>query len=174
MNDRENQELGDLILQITKGNTEAIGEIFKRVGSAMEAVASIYLKNAADVEDVVQDSLVTIVTKASKFRENRNAKAWINTIVHNMAKNKLRYYGRHKASSLEDAHSLSTRYDEDTLIVREIVQTLSKAEKNLVIYRYWYRCSIAEIAAILHRPKSTIQYRLEQLEEKIKKFYENE
>ena len=84
MNDRENQELGDLILQITKGNTEAIGEIFKRVGSAMEAVASIYLKNAADVEDVVQDSLVTIVTKASKFRENRNAKAWINTIVHNI------------------------------------------------------------------------------------------
>lgn len=35
MNEKENLELGELIVEITKGNTSAIGEIYKRVGATM-------------------------------------------------------------------------------------------------------------------------------------------
>lgn len=75
MNESENVELGKLIKAIAEGDRNAIGEIFQRVGGAMKAVARSYLLSEADAEDVVQDCLLTIVRKADKFRENKNAKA---------------------------------------------------------------------------------------------------
>lgn len=174
MNKSENEELGDLIIEITKGNTDAIEEIYLRYGRAMEAIAKLYLQNLADVEDVVQDCLITIVTKAGKFRENKNAKAWIGTIVRNAAKNKARFYKSRREHGLELAHGLSTQYDEDALIVDEVFRSLTPAEQELAVYRYFQKCSVAEIAGILHRSKSTVQYRLDKLEEKLKNFYKKE
>ncbi len=54
----------------------------------MKATAYTYVKNYADMDDVVQEALITIVRKASQFRTNNNASAWINRIVSNLAKNK--------------------------------------------------------------------------------------
>ena len=174
MNERENLELGELIVRISQGDTGAIGEIFARVGPAMLAAAASYLKNRADAEDVVQESLVIIVTKAGSFRENKNAKAWINAIVYNTAKNKLRSSLRRRESGLDEAQEMSTGYDEDTLIVNEIFEKLTKAERKLVIYRYWYQCSLSELTHIFHCSKSTVKYRLDKLEDKLRKFYQKD
>ncbi len=171
MNESENIELGELIIAITKGDKDAIGEIFKRCGKAMKAVAKAYLRSDADAEDVVQDCLITIVTKANKFRENKNAKSWINTIVMNAAKNKIGYYKRRGESDLEVARGIGAELDENGLIVSEIFSQLTAKEKSLVIYKYWYKCTVAEMAAIMRRSKSTIQYQLNKLEEKLKIFY---
>ena len=174
MNERENLELGELIVRISQGDTGAIGEIFARVGPAMLAAAASYLKNRADAEDVVQESLVIIVTKAGSFRENKNAKAWINAIVYNTAKNKLRSSLRRRESGLDEAQELNSCYDEDTLIVNEIFEKLTKAERKLVIYRYWYQCSLSELTHIFHCSKSTVKYRLDKLEDKLRKFYQKD
>ena len=174
MNERENLELGELIVRISQGDTGAIGEIFARVGPAMLAAAASYLKNRADAEDVVQESLVIIVNKAGSFRENKNAKAWINAIVYNTAKNKLRSRLRRRESGLDEAQEMSTGYDEDTLIVNEIFEKLTKAERKLVIYRYWYQCSLSELTRIFHCSKSTVKYRLDKLEDKLRKFYQKD
>lgn len=173
MNESENFELGNLIIEITKGNSDAIGEIFARTGRAMKAVARAYLRSEADAEDVVQDCLITIVTKAHKFRENKNAKAWINTIVVNAAKNKIGYYRRHRESDLELARGIKADFDDSGILISEIFSRLSQKEKDLIIYRYWYKCSFGEIAGILRRSKSAVKYQLDKLEEKLKNFYKD-
>lgn len=170
MNESENVELGKLIKAIAEGDRNAIGEIFQRVGGAMKAVARSYLLSEADAEDVVQDCLLTIVRKADKFRENKNAKAWINTIVKNLAKNKLKCYKRRMESPLEIAQGIAVELDESSLTVYEILIQLSQREKDLIIYRYWYQSPLSDIAAIMHCSKSTLSYRLEKLEEKIRNF----
>lgn len=174
MNEKENLELGELIVEITKGNTSAIGEIYKRVGAAMLAIAKVYLRSEADAEDVVQDCLITIVTKANKFRENKNAKSWITAIVINTAKNKINYYKRHFEEDIELARGMSADFDDTTLMVKEVYSRLTRHEKQLAIYRYWYNCSLAEIASIIRRSKSTAKYQLDKLEEKIKNFYKKD
>ena len=171
MNERENNELGVLIGQIAAGDKSAIGEIFTRVGGAMKAVARLYLHSEADADDVVQDSLLAIVRNAGRFRENRNAKAWINTIVVNTAKNKLAAIRRRGECDLSAAEEVPVSFQEDAVLVREIFAHLRPRERKLIIYRYWYRCSIGEIASILHCAKSTVKYRLDNLEEKLKTFY---
>ena len=88
MEQNQNYKLGELILSIKEGNVTAISKIYVLVGKAMLATAYSYVRNITDAEDVVQDALVKIVERASKFRTNKNASAWINTIVSNIAKNK--------------------------------------------------------------------------------------
>ena len=89
MDEQKNKWLGQQIKLIAEGDTEAISRIYTEIGKVMFAVATIYLKDPADREDVVQDALLTIVRKADRFRENKNAYGWITKIVENLAKNKI-------------------------------------------------------------------------------------
>lgn len=73
-------------------------------------------------------------------------------------------------SPLEIAQGIAVELDESSLTVYEILIQLSQREKDLIIYRYWYQSPLSEIAAIMHCSKSTLSYRLEKLEEKIRNF----
>ena len=171
MNERENAELGLLIQSIAKGNASAIREIYERVGKMMTAVAAVYLKSPADAEEVVSDALLLIVRKAERFRENTNACAWINTIVKNRAKDKLRALARHKTVSLEAAYGVGVSFGEEKLLVAEMLSKLSERERTAIILRYWYGLSLAEIAKELKRSKSAAKYLLDGAEEKLKKTF---
>ena len=125
----QNFKLGELILSIKDGNVSAVSEIYVLVGKAMMATAYSYVRNIVDAEDVVQDALVKIVESASKFRTNKNASAWINTIVSNIAKNKLGYYKRRGEVSLDKTKELTTKPDEFGIIVNEIFDILTEKER---------------------------------------------
>ena len=171
MEQSQNYKLGELILSIEEGNVAAISEIYTLVGKAMLATAYSYVRNIADAEDVVQDALVKIVERASKFHTNKNASAWINTIVSNIAKNKLGYYQRRKEVNIEKTKELTTNPDEFGIIVNEIFDILTEKERQYIIYRFWYDCSFSEMAKIFHRSKTNVNYRFNKIIEKIKNFY---
>lgn len=81
-----------LLSNIRKGDSQALHQLYEHyVGYAM-AVGLRYISNRADVEDVVQDSFVKILTKVSKFsyRGEGSLKAWVQRIVANEAINFLR------------------------------------------------------------------------------------
>lgn len=183
----QNFKLGELILSIKEGNVTAISKIYVLVGKAMLATAYSYVRNITDAEDVVQDALVKIVERASKFRTNKNASAWINTIVSNIAKNKLGYYQRRREVGLDNTRELTTKPDEISIIVNEIFDILTGKERQYIIYRFWYDCSFSEMAKIFHRSKTNVNdlYNLmgtnqdgagtsgEQFKDGLKKFVNN-
>ena len=171
MEQNQNYKLGELIQSIKEGNVKAISDIYQMVGKAMIATAYSYVRNTADAEDIVQDALVKIVERATKFRTNKNAKAWINTIVSNIAKNKLGCYKRRGEVSLDNTKELTTKPDEFGIIVNEIFDILTEKERQYIIYRFWYDCSFSEMAKIFHRSKTNVNYRFNKIIEKIKNFY---
>lgn len=173
MHQEENTELGAYILAIARGDEKAIEEIYKRVGKLMYSVASLYLSNYADVEEVVQEALFKISRKAKHYKENNNAQAWITVIVKNEAKCRLRKLNRHKEVNIETLRTvLYTEFNEEKILADEIFSMLSSFEKDLIIYRYWLNMSFGEIAKVLHKPKATIVYKMRELEEEIRKFCE--
>lgn len=167
----QNFELGKLILSIKDGNLSAVSDIYMRVGKAMMATAYFYVRNLADAEDIVQDALVKIVERASKFRTNKNASAWINRIVSNLAKNKMGSYQRRKEVGLVNTKEITTKIDEFGIIVNEIFDLLTEKERHYIIYKFWYECSFLEMAKIFHRSKSNVNYHFNKIIEKIKNFY---
>lgn len=167
-----NEWLGIQIQKIRDGDSNAVSKIYEVLGKVMYAVAGVYLSNHADIEDVVQDSLMVIVRKADKFRENRNAYAWIIKIVENTAKNKIVYNSKRKTVSLEKVNAY-TEVSEDGLLFYDVFRNLNYNEKRIIYYIFWCGFSLSEVGRELGKPKSSTKYLLDKTLEKIKIFWEN-
>lgn len=133
-----NEWLGIQIQKIRDGDSNAVSKIYEVLGKVMYAVAGVYLSNHADIEDVVQDSLMVIVRKADKFRENRNAYAWIIKIVENTAKNKIVYNSKRKTVSLEKVNAY-TEVSEDGLLFYDVFRNLNYNEKRIIYFGVVFR-----------------------------------
>ena len=171
MEQSQNYKLGELIESIARGDPSAIAKIYELVGKAMKATAYTYVKNYVDMDDVVQEALITIVRKASQFRTNNNASAWINRIVSNLAKNKLSERKRKREVCLEESFGFMIEPNESAIIINEVFDYLTERERRFLIYRYWYGCSLSELAKIFHRSKTNVNYNLNKIFEKIRKYY---
>jgi len=72
------------------GEKDALSEIFLRHKSKMKSVAFRITKNDQDAEDVVQNSMISIMRSAHKFRGESAVTTWIYKIVSNAAIDKIR------------------------------------------------------------------------------------
>jgi RNA polymerase sigma-70 factor (ECF subfamily) len=83
----DDKSLLDLFIN---GEKDALSEIFLRHKSKMKSVAYRITKNDQDAEDVVQNSIISIMKSAHKFRGESAVTTWIYKIVSNAAIDKLR------------------------------------------------------------------------------------
>ena len=174
MDEKTNKRLGELIFELARGNVDALEDIYKVMCKILYAIGTIYYNQKADIEDAIQNLLITLYYKAKKFKKNTNACAWIIKIYQNSIKNQILHIKREEAY-LEAVADKAERIDdekylENHLFVSEIFGKLNEYERDLIIYRYWCKCSIKEVADICGKPKSTVETHLKNLEETIKKF----
>lgn len=177
MDEVNNLRLGKCIFELANGNKQALAEIYLLTKNVLYAVGNIYFDQIADIEDEIQNLLISLFYKSKKFKHNKNACAWLVTLYRNSIKNHLRrkkreeFFIREKvldtAKILE--YNKSEQYLENHLFVAEVMDNLTEYEKLLLIYRYWCNSSISEVAALLGKPKSTIESQLIKLKEKIEK-----
>lgn len=174
MDEKTNKRLGELIFELARGNINVLSEIYTIMCKILYSIGNIYYNQKADIEDAIQNLLITLYYRAKKFKKNTNACAWIIKIYQNSIKNHLLYIKREEeylevavdnAAPAEDE-----KYLENHLFISEIFGKLTEYERDLIIYRYWCKCSIKEVADICQKPKSTIETHLNKLEEKIKNF----
>lgn len=177
MDEKTNKRLGELIFELARGNIDALEDIYKIMCKILYAIGTIYYKQRADIEDAIQNLLMTLYYRAKKFKKNGNACAWVIKIYQNSIKNQLLHIKKEEAYLETAAEKLQTggyadneKYLENHLFVSEIFGKLTEYERDLIIYRYWCKCSIKEVADICKKPKSTVETHLKNLEETIKKF----
>lgn len=172
MTEQESKKLGKLIKSIAEGNSSAIEEIYDAMKQVMYAVAYGSVDDEADAEDIVHESLWKIVTRANQFTKNKNACAWITTIVKNTAVDYVRAQAKFKMNyvSKEDA---VVELDDGDFVAREIFDLLDSEEKDLVVFHFYLNMSYSQIARVMHISKSTVKYRIDKIIENVKNFYEN-
>lgn len=174
MTKKENKKLGKWIFQIANKNTDALLDIYFNIKGIVYSVGNTYYPNKEDLEDSVQELLVLIIEKAEKYSRNENACAWIMRIYRNTFINhydhekvKEKYLDKISQDLLTRALT-SENYFEKYLIYQFILDKLDEYEKELMYYKFLYELSIGEIAKIFNKPKSTIQYQIAKLQEKIR------
>lgn len=175
MTEEENKQLGKLIFEVAKNNKDLLVDIYDRIKGILYSVGNTYYSNLEDLKDSIQDLLEQILKKAKKFRKNANACAWIMKIY----KNSFINFDRHEKVEREYLEKLieqvrssylsSDDYFSRYVFYNYILDNLNKAERKLFYYRFLCQLSINDVANILGKPKSTIQYRITQLEQKIRK-----
>ncbi len=177
MDEENNKILGELLIEMGNGNRNALTEIATRIERLLRTIGNVYYRNRADVEDAIHDTYVRLLFKAKLFRKNTNACAWIVRIFENIILTHLRernqeleYYSQNAYGVTSFMTVVDERYIENHLFLREIFDKLTEKERRLIIYYFWCKCSIREVAEIVHMPKSTIHVKIKELEVIVKDF----
>lgn len=142
-------------------------EKYNSYGSMLYKIAFLYLNNASDAEDVLQDVFSKYLLTRKNFNSKEHEKAWFIRVTQNYCLDKLRKQDR-KNSEIDDL-SVMTQLDNDTKqdVERSIVALPPKYK--IVIFLYYYSgYTVEEISAILKIGKSAVKKRLQRGREMLK------
>ena len=164
--------------RIARGDEYALTLLYNSVGGRMLSVALSIVHDRSSAEDVLQDSFLTIVQKADKFRFYQNGYGWVCTIVRNTALDYVRKQNRQKCENIDDAFYLSdesVNVGEQTsnkVSVREAIRKLDSREREAIYYKYYEDLTVREIAARMKMSKSAADRLISSAEQKLRKLLE--
>lgn len=153
----------------------AMDQLYHHLAPPLYSLAYGVLHNAADAEEVMHDALLRFWRVQARFDPQRGTlEIWLRTITYRLALSRLRYERRRPSlggmapddarrgdrpasDPLPDAVVLAA---EQHQAMRDLVQTLPPAQRQVLAYAYSAQFSQAEIAATLQVPLGTIKARL--------------
>lgn len=151
--------LESLLLDMTRGDQEALAQLYHRTRTAVFGLALSYLKNRHDAEDVTQDTFVRVWENAPSYRPQGKPMAWLLTIARNLSLMKLREKGRTESLPEEDwalpgpDDALTT---EDRTVLSAAMSVLEDEEQRIVLLHAVTGLKHREIAESLSLPLSTV------------------
>lgn len=137
-----------------------------RYGNAILRCAYCYLHNMADAEEILQDTLLKILTAAPHFESGEHEKAWLLRVAANLSKNKIEYNALRVSDELDE--NLAEEGREDLSFVWDAVKDLPVQFREVIHLHYYEGYSTEEIAKILGRNPATVRSDLRRGREKLK------
>jgi RNA polymerase sigma-70 factor (ECF subfamily) len=158
-----------LLRKIQHGSQSAFSELVQRHGRYLYRVAFSLTGNAADAEDVVQETFAAVID--SKFRGESAVRTWLVQILVRrsaMLQRSLRRSKRHTAAfgeaaaagsggSMGAGHAASSDARLDLAVMLE---TLSVEHRQVIVLREVEGMSYDEMATALDVPRGTVESRL--------------
>ena len=164
-NDRE------LLYAVEAGDASAFEALVERHGRYLHGIAFAMSGNAADAEDLVQETFVAALN--ARFRGESSVRTWLVKVLVRRAGMLRRWrWTRRRHVPLEDAKSEATaeaggavaRLDLTTML-----QSLSEDHRAVIVLRELEQLSYGEIAATLGVPRGTVESRLHRAREELRK-----
>lgn len=150
-----------LVTSYIAGNESAFQELVSRHKGKVYTTILLIVKDTYTAEDLLQDTFVKAIhtMKSGRYNEEGKFSSWICRIAHNLA---IDYFRREKRSpmiTLEDGSNVfntlnfseesveSVRIKEETHTrLRDLIQQLPPAQKEVLIMRHYADMSFQEIA----------------------------
>lgn len=141
-------------------------EALDTYGNAILRCAYNYLHNMADAEEILQETLLKMLTSAPNFESEEHKKGWLLRVAANLSKNRLEYNALRAYDELSE--DLAKEGREDLSFVWEAVKDLPTQFREVIHLHYYEGYSTEEIALILGRNPSTVRSDLRRGREKLK------
>lgn len=158
-----------LIAAIQARDMQALEQLFDRYRVLAYSLAYRLLNDAGDAEDVVQESFLNVWRAAGTYRAGRSGRAWLMSIVHHRAIDKLRGRGsRPMTTPLDDALPVPGTSDVWSEVsqrltgsaVRAALDNLPAEQRESIELAYFSGLSQSEIAGRLDLPLGTVKGRM--------------
>ena len=141
-------------MRLTDAAFEAAVEQY---GDTVFRLAYSYLKNRADAEDVMQETLLKLYLARKPFQSPEHERHWVVRVAVNESRKVLRSFWRRRAVSLDEQRDEAAPEDSAQREVFEAVMAL-EPKYRLTVYLYYYEgCSVREVADALRANPSTVQ-----------------
>lgn len=171
MNEEEKKQLSELLAELAQGNAGALQGISLLMEKILYAIGASYFRNWADVEDSVQNLYLLLHRKADRYRTSYNPKAWITRVYENLlrtAKDNLKRE-EYRLNEFVNEHAtvMDEKHIENYVFLRQTFCRLTPLEQKLVVYYHWCGCTLREMTKIVRKSKTTVEYYLQKLKEKV-------
>jgi len=155
-----------LLQRISKGDQQAMAEIFDRYGRLVYSVALRVLADSGHAEDVMQDVFLKVWREPQAFLQDRGRLgAWLAVVARNRAIDSLRR--RKPSDSVEDViltarTDTASDYERDSLVdkIRGAMRILPPEQQLSMELAYFEGLSHSEIAARTGDPLGTVKTRI--------------
>ena len=176
-----------LITLYRNGNEAAFNLLVDRYQSKVFTTIFLIVKDQDVAEDLLQDVFVKVLhtLNSDKYNEEGKFQPWVMRIAHNLAIDYFRKAKRYPTILLEDGSNLlnsmsfaedsseEQRIKEETLAwVRNLIDELPEAQKEVVIMRHYLDMSFQEIAeqtgVSINTALGRMRYALNHIRKKMK------
>ena len=162
-------DLADLLGEVARGNLGAFDAVYDRVAAQVFGVVRGVVRDHCQSEEVTQEVFVEIWRTAVRFdRGKGNALAWVTTIAHRRAVDRVRSEQR-AAERERSAVTTAVAYDEvvDTVEadldheqVRRCLNGLTELQRQAISLAFYGGHTYREVAELLGVPSGTVSTRI--------------
>ncbi|MGI6004486.1 MAG: RNA polymerase sigma factor [Christensenellales bacterium] len=161
-----------LIRLAQKGDAQAFSSLFEAHQDRIYHIALQMMRNRDDALDAAQEAMIKMYRRLSSFREEADFATWSYRVVVNTCLDMLRKRRKRPLDSLEQIRELGfdvaaqggTEEDilrrEESNLVHRALDTLSAAERTIIVLRDIQGFSYEQISEILDLPLGTTKSRL--------------
>lgn len=181
MNARDLRDLSDagLAAALSRGEVDALGELYDRYGSLAFAVALRVVGDAGRAEDVVQEAFLKVWRSVATFDAQRGSlRGWLLAGVRNRAIDSLRGRGAHEQAEVElqpEVEASGSGFDPwrevsrslERAAIQEALASLPAEQRQAIELAYYGGYSYSEIAEMSRVPLSTVKGRARLALEKL-------
>ena len=139
---------------------QPLEELAERYRSSLFAAAFNVCKNAADADDIVQETFLQYHMAKCEFASEQHIRAWLIRVAINKAKNVNRSFWRQHKIPLEDyMETLAFESPQDNALFETVMNLPQKY--RVVIHLFYYEdYTVREIADMLRLKESNVRVRL--------------
>lgn len=166
----------DLVQAHFDGNKTALHTLFSRYTGPLYRFVGRLCGNAADAEDLVQDTCVKAWRKLSSFQSDRSFKAWIFTIARNTVFDHLKKKKAVPFSNMDEQSLTEETFEEGieddrplppalieradrAKLLESALQELPERSRTVILLHEGEELTFQEIAEIVQEPLNTVKSR---------------
>lgn len=166
----------DLIHGVKNGDKSALDLLVRRWYPRIYSYSLKMTANEQDAYDITQDVFLSVLKNIQAFYPWKSFDSWLFTIAHNKCMDYFRLQRRDAVENVmdldrpEQGPSLDERVTV-SVAIEEALARLSPAQRQAVIFHYFYQFTAKEIAHMTHTPLPTIKSRLSSAKKLLKNFF---
>ena len=149
--------------------------LFLSIQKDLYCIAKMKINNENDIEDIIQETMLSAYTNLKKLKNNSFFKTWIIRILINKCN---KFYKKKNLKSLDDKQEIniiSTKeIDLSTIEFENFISFLTEEERTILTLYYSLSYTTKEIAQILQKREGTICSKISRAKTKIKEKYKGE
>jgi RNA polymerase sigma-70 factor, ECF subfamily len=162
-------ELGDLLTRVARGDQDAYAAVYDRTAGQVLGLVRTVVRDPAQSEEVAQEVLLDVWRSASRYdAQLGSAKAWVMTLAHRRAVDRVRSEQKAAERELrvassavaydEVAEAVETRLDRER--VRRCLGSLTELQRESVTLAYYGGYTYREVAGLLGVAVGTVKTRM--------------
>jgi len=154
-----------LVQQAVNGNQAAFTQLYNQNFDRIHRYIYIKVRDRAEAEDLTQDVFIRALESINTYRwRDLPFAAWLFKIAHNRVIDHVRKQSKEKRAPLEEAYARSvedpiqmTERDYEVYQLKEALEQLPEAQRDVATLRFIGQLSIAEVAHTLGKSEGTVK-----------------